>query len=473
MIGNRQQQTHTRELKAGTPHHIEQSCEFVFIDQGQDLDIRVGNSRLSGRRAGDFARFDKPVDVVEIMSPYDQVVKLVLGFGEFSRLIVSGELNVSQYIQTRGNGQALSMPFDLTKTVGQLSLGEQFYAAGSQIQLISSGVQPGQRASFYFRGNWYAFDGDGNGAYSLYQFNERSTGIDATHALDKTGVTFGFGGVKGAAASPSGVVVFRHYRDLYMFRVGEYAVNRVASNAFTYLSGHGGYYLDGKYYFLDSEVDAPEPNGAIVVFDLDGGTVDRIAIPYSPPSENNNMIFLRGNLLYIGNGSFYATYDPTAVQFEEYLGSVPGLQVGGVSGSGMAFNADGTIYCKGWVSGPGYTLNYIDDLTTYGEIYSQDGADIGTRKTAFLMSPVDHFPENGGHIVTGPVIEAVLRTLGDYNTDNYQDYLTAVRFNDGSVTRTVGSGTQSYSLRGINAEKLPIFLESEITLTMLPEFFDQ
>ncbi|AYM04235.1 hypothetical protein D8911_14625 (plasmid) [Levilactobacillus brevis] len=455
MSGNRQQQTHKRELKAGVPMHIDQPCEFVFIDQGADLDFTVGESRLSGRKAGDFARFDRPVQGVRVVSPYDQIVELVLGFGEFSRLIVSGELNVSAFVNTQGIGQAKSLPMELVRTVGVQNIGKVQISAGTDIvgagALDSGGKTPG---NFWFNGDAWTVLND-----SLVRLSRAGAGgaPDDTYTIDTTIAGIGWQAasrVRAADIAPDGTIYMLQYRSLFKMGIGERIVQQIALNVAPGGQAQGGF-IDGEWFYFIEEASDEIQRLNIVTNQIES---------FFPTLVTG--MYKIGNKLYL-HSSGSSTHEVYAWPSMDRLPDEnrPAWSTG-VSGS-----PDGRYVATTGAGNNSLVIEHAYDKTVYGEFYAQEGADLSTRQIVEITQPFGYYEVAAGKVIFGGVLTALCGVLNP-GLSNPLDFVTAFRFKDGRYVREVSSGTQSFALRRIE-DDFPVLVESEVTLTVLPEIFDQ
>lgn len=470
MTGNKQQQTHTKQLLAGVPLNIDQQCEFIFIDQGEDLDFTVGDSRLSGRKAGDFARFDRPVDSVRVVSPYDQTIKLVLGFGEFSRLIVSGELNVSSYVTTRGNGQAKSLPFPVTKTVGVESLGvvEDVYGT---VHATSSATSTFSSAMFWFDGAFYKLE-----TANVYKFSPDSTDgtLDGTFPLGDGAANLAGVTLRGAAARSDGRVYFHANQKLFSLSLGDYSVTTelaIFGTDSTKNPFNGGAMIGDRFYVAYCKID-DNANGLDDYFlSYDTYTGEVFQFTANAPlnhTVSGGIVGYQGRyVLTTNNGSgSWATFDLLGGKSSEYLGNHPDIKI---ASTVRATSPDGRFGCVD--SANSISVRVIQSRTFYGALFVQDGSDTATKKVVLLDSAPNYFVRGAGYVFKLAVVELILKAYG-YETENYLDYVTEVTAGDGYLTKTVGSGTQSFVVRGLT-DTLPVFLDSEVSFKILPEFFEQ
>lgn len=506
MTGNRQQQTHTKQLLAGVPMNIDQPCEFVFIDQGEDLDFVVGDSRLSGRKAGDFARFDRPVESVRVVSPYDQTVKLVLGFGEFSRLIVSGELNVSSYVTT-GRGENLSLPMDVTKRVGLVD-GVSITVEDATVNLTDGGsiADAGTRDPFLF---WY--QGSFWRAYhnALVRYADDFQSIAETRSYTSVPAEIQDSDWVGGGATEGGRVYFwaknaSNRVVVYTFDIDELIVTEITNSDMPNESTNWS--VDRKaagvmgtriYYWIDpSNTNANSGNrGKFAYYDFASGNAGHIDMTwgngpdYAEYSSNTS----RGSYSFIdpagylcvgldqgsGFGAYpsnsYARYTPDGVfvDVKQFLFPIGSTNIG--NHQTLAISGDGRYVA---LSGSGERVFYMENRTTYGELYVQDGSDTATRRTRILTEPLAAVPiADGKYTVTSGLVRSVMSLLrGDFNPAgaDYLDWLTAIGFTDRyGVPRRYDSGTKTLFGRGITDENMPIVIEGDLTLGILPEFFDQ
>ncbi|WP_295797412.1 hypothetical protein [uncultured Microbulbifer sp.] len=451
MTGNKQQQTHTKILKAGVPLNIDQPCEFIFIDQGTDLDFVIGDSRLSGRKAGDFARFDRPVQSVRVVSPYDQVIKLVLGFGEFSRLIVSGELNVSAYISTQSGGVADALPADITREVGAVSLATEVMVGGNEV--VASGMDSCYGAT-YKDGKFYAVISTG----AIVELGlDTVSGVDFTYPAS---AGFSSSNMNSLAITDGFRVFMRHIAGA-IYKADYPGADLVPIAPAGTLGGYITTTRRGLHIWGDRIYCLHGDGTKILSFDFFGQDVrEEIAISHATDSI---MLLGAEDRLYSNFNSVknFAGYRITAngIVRDESLDFSYGS---GVSGASYyeAITPD-TLHGIRWTG-----IQETRDITTYGELYSQPVGDASRRVTQKLFDRVASFDRYGATVVSFDWLPFVVSSVGG-GTD-YLDYLTGYKYDNGRAEIAVNSGTQTFARRGMSVPDLTVVDGSVFEISILP-----
>ncbi|WNZ54163.1 hypothetical protein QT397_14805 [Microbulbifer sp. MKSA007] len=502
-----------RELQAGIPVTVEVGGEFVFIDQGDDIEIRIDGMIMPRRRAGDVMRGSSAFSRVTLTSDTDQTVDIVVGFGEYNRLIVSGEMNISAYVTT-GRGVSSVLPMAITKTVGLESTDQWFAAGGSYFKhsIDDANTECTQTGGiFYWDGSFYAIFPEGLARYEVgdYLVEPTSAQTQPTEFIAWAGgeeiphTTFSEHSENsrctGATITKSGEIYFHmngalwwsHIETLELFNMsGENLTNPVqvhdgvtdSDNYCTIgLSGNSYYWIqliydendntDGYFYLVGVDIDSRHVTTTKLgngVFTINSGAT----FNYGFVEDSGALI------VYVDQGAeregLYE-FDTSGTLIGEwfnhtFMGNEINYPFGATEVYGAALSPDKKLVCYG-ESGE-VVVGLSKSTSVYATLYIQDGSDTATRVYHTIDDWRSIFSRNGGKIIYGGVIQAMLSVVNEGVTDNYLDYITSVEFYDGRLTRKYDTGTQSFAQRGVT-DGFPYFLESSVTIEILPEFFDQ
>lgn len=481
-------------MKAGVPQTKEINGEFIFIDQGRNLEVRWGGSILTRRKAGDVMKGGE-YKRFTITSPSDQVVDLVVGYGDYNRLIVSGQINVASYVTTE-RGENLSLPMDVTKRVGLVDGvtvtnydGEENLMAGHSIPAVGN---TDHESLAWYNGSLYRIHNSGVIRYS-------DDGLTVAETLDFVSVPAKIQSADfvGAGITAGGQVYFWSKGNtesprVFTFDLEEMIVSEITNsdmegqpNSWS-LSGRSAVGMLGTklYYFLSD-------------YDFFSATNKRSFAWYDVVTGNKGYFPITGTSYGFDISSGYWT----AVDPEGFI-----IVSRNYTGDCFRFNPDGSLHDEVTfefgsvdasaslnsqdayaispdrkvihITGVGERRYYMESKTVYGTLYVQDGDDVATRRTRDLESPLAATPAAGGKwVVTAGLVKNVMSLLrGDFNPAgaDYLDWLTAIKFTDRyGVTRRYDAGTETLFGRGITDEGMPIVIDGDLTLGILPEFFDQ
>ena len=420
----------------------------VIID-GQPITMEAGEKRRiprkePGRQAFDSFEVDNTSDVA-------QSVTFVVGEGDYEKVIVSGELNVSAYVTSAGNGVSASLPEEITKTMGLINATEQDVVKGTIKQ--DSAVNTGAGfcfASFVYESEFYGMDND-----NLYQLDTAAAAFKSTTALDWTGIVRDSSqNVHCAGVTAGGTVYFKHGNDLYKFSLYDLKVRLLLSGVFgNSTTNLGGFVHKGYFYFSDFLlVDR------VVVYEIATNS-------YSVWSHAN----LKKTIYSRGDGKVYSASIGSS---DEYEFTLAGDYVANNVGAGYSSQAGSLVSHDGSIALTSqnnfYRFVWAKSATYYGEVYIENTGDAATRKNILLDEPFEFAPILSKTRMTGRVVRVIMRMLLQTDGAGYLDSVVAFEWTDGYNTRKISGGTQTWQLRDID-DDISILLDSEFTLTRLPE----
>lgn len=428
--------------------------DFIFVkDAAVAVHVFLHDQEIEMER-GDVRKVTRPFEkfTIENRTANDVAVRLVVGFGDYNRLIVQGEMNISAYVRQSSGILNESLPSEIVKTMGLVNTTEQTVVKSAIKQDSVANTGSGFAfATFIYESQYYGMDND-----NLYILDPNAGPFISTQALDWTGVVRDGGqNVHCAGVTPGGTVYFKHGNDLYKFSLNDLVVKLLLANEFgNSTTNLGGFVEAGKFIFSDFLlVDR------VVVYDIDTNT-------YSVWSHAN----LRKSVYGRGDGYVYSANLGSS---EEQQFTVAGTHVATNAGAAYSSQASTTISPDGSIvvtsENTFFRFKWARSGTYYGEVYIENTGDATTRKNILLDEPFEWAPVLGKTRMTGRVVRVIMRLLSQTEAVNYLDSVVSFEWTDGYNTRKVSAGTQTWQLREIE-DKLSILLDSEFKLEILPDF---
>ena len=219
-------------VKAGqTEMPVRAGGDFIFVKEaarnvrvivdGQAINMGRGDKRRIERSEERKLSGNLAFDSFEVSNLGDDDLRLVfvVGEGDYNSQIVTGELSVSDYIQTNLSGTSKTNPTTLKKRVGLVSMVETPIVSGEK---QNSGEMPdldgdGSTACvFWHDGKFWAMGGSKIGS-----FTKDSVGAyDEVKTIDLTDVTLtNINHMRGAVCKHGNVYFVNGY-DLFTFNMG-------------------------------------------------------------------------------------------------------------------------------------------------------------------------------------------------------------------------------------------------------------
>ena len=405
-----------------------------------------------GKQAFDSFEVDNTSDVA-------QSVTFVVGEGDYEKIIVSGELNVSAYVTSIGSGESASLPTDVIKTVGLIDTVEEVVAEGQELFRADTTPADSRFAVIQHDGEFYAVHRD-----NLYRFNKAAGGWSATLGWDLTNIGGSFPGhVFAACVTPGGTIYFISQQNLYVASLLNRVVFLVQSTVIrTPPPTRGGGYLNGKFYFSEKFYDsglAADVN-YLRSYDIETGAIASIPVEVS----FGERCWVRGDYVYMasnGNSNYNKLNPVTGDLIEVVSGDAGGL-------GGKAYSeADDYVF---YPQSTEYIYGYADAGTKYGTIYVETTGDSTTRKEIVLKEKFEWFTRGADTIMTGPILKPIYRGVALNEGADYLDKIVSFKWTDGITLKTLSGGTQTLRKRGI-LDGYSIALSSEVTFSVLVENF--
>ena len=419
----------------------------VIID-GQPITMEAGEKRRiprkePGRQAFDSFEVDNTANVA-------QSVTFVVGEGDYEKIIVSGELNVSAYVTSAGNGVSAALPDKITKEVG-LDNNNVSTTSSGIVLTTSPGLGSNAKAVFYWDDEFWAVT-----QQNLYRLHKTTDGVFA-ETIPLSAILPG--PVNGAAVNTRGEIFVDSAQNIHKldFEGNNFGSVVALGGLFT---GTGGASIGDKVYFLTLSIFGP-PTDIWNIFEYD--TITGATRSVADPINHGNVLDMRDGVLYrhgFGAGSAYAV-DP--VTLEVATVATPNIMVGGQAQT--AFSPMEDLCATG--NNTDFSVREASDATHYGKIWVQEVGDVTTRRYLALLDEYVWYPRNGKTVMVGKVLKAILASIErDYDV-NYLDRVVSIAYSDGLNTHLINSGTESWALRGLDDE-IHLALDSEVTVEILP-----
>lgn len=447
------------ELTAGVPQTVRQQSEYWFCEQGRDLVVRTDGVIHDGVKAGDKDKPDAPFQEFQVTSPVDQVVVFRIGWGEWSRLIVSGELNVSAYVETSARGVAASLPGEVEREVGAVSLGETQYTQGTVEYAHDSAVDANQaNNAAWFDGEFISVTDDGR----VVGFDH--TTPDDTYNWTDTGSNSPWESFRppiGVTVADDGFIYCTNVDHIFRRHMGDTGYWTKLEDLF--FDSVGG---DPGLHFYNGKLWACENNDWIVsynlatgekVYELHRNNVDGVG--FQRVCGHGKYIYISGLAGFEWRAIDLSGSSPAYVQSENVI-------AGGITYTN-AFDPY-ALYAAAYSSGA-QTVFHGRTVKTFGTLYQQKPGVVESRIEWPIYSRAKYFRRAGGQVIVRDWVGEVLAELGG---GEYLDYLTGYAFDNGYAEIQVNSGTQTFQRRGMAVPELAVLDGSTLKLQLLPEYFE-
>ena len=429
--------------------------EFIFIKNTPvDITVIIDHSPLK-MSSGDVSEFSGPVESIVLKndSVFDIVVTVTVGTGRFNRVIVSGELIVSSYVNTLANGVASALSAQNVKTLTIDNLTEVATIRGSTVSdMADQGSADGfLKAPFWFDGHFYVMS-DSN----IYQMNAAGGAPLSTVAIGGLPgeTTAANKTVSAAACTASGTVYFKRGSFLYRCSVDGGATTQVASGFANSYNRNGGFILDGIFYFKDdADVVAYHIASGAVVDRWTHAAIDR-HIFYDPIAE-----------CIISHASGGNSGEKYSVSGDHLGATTAGVDSAIGSQGGTVSDDTGTLFAESKNTRIGTAWQRSG--TYYGQITLQTPGVAVSSKTFYLEEPWESATKSAVQCITGPIAKYIARAVSGDVWPGYLDALTRIIYFDGRQTYDIGTGTQTFQMRGL-ADYFTVANSSDITVELLP-----
>lgn len=444
-------------VPAGGSTQVSAQGDFIYCKTaGNEIKI-ILNATTLVMREGDKTRIEKKhgmqaaFDSFEIQnnSATDLSVVLVVGFGDYERIVVSGELNVSSYVKTNTIGVSAGLPYLQEKTIGLVSE-DQLVVARDDTKQTGQNVPNKAYDCFYFEGEFYGIDRD-----TLYQIDTTADNLHkATFALDWSGVALSTDvNVWACDVTKSGEVYFFSGRNFYKFQMRSKRVELLATNLAT--TPHYGGRIIGNYFYCVYATNAVARIDltTIALEEIYYGAHGRACVFTLP--EYPNEFLTRSSLQLASRFTLDGEFIDT-------------INTGYYSVYGVKHSDDGALAV--YSDNLRYTVRYAASQTIYGELFVEEIGDALTRKSALITTPVTYYDNPKGVTIYGGVIRHIIAAMTGKDNPNYLDYLVSFEWSSGFTTKKISSGTQSWALRNI-VDEVDISTTSNFKIELLPAAF--
>ncbi len=451
-MSTRKTSVFVRDLEPGIPQTIECGCEFVFVERARELTVIAESNRMTGRRSGDNIRFDESVKKVTIESSVKQRVELVLGFGDFNRLIIEGRLVLDERIETNALNTDL-LPVEFTKTVGLVSTEELAFSAGQSLDTSFA-----NNDTFGWSNSFFEFD---HKIYLILKTEIRVFDFEL-NLLDTVPLLSQLSGLLGADVGNDGFAYAVRWGGIYKVNLysGEVTLHYNYENLGAELTANFAFCrnVDGRLWLSKGQ------SGVFKVFNFDKHGFDSDVV-FEGVTRWGAELFdkERGYLLFcnIGGGS-YQVYDSKSLRYVGDEG-LPASQMGGfISRKKNRMVVSHNDFLN---------LHVLNDVVYTAQLYIQDGQNAATKREYYITGNYTFLSRGAGVVIRGEIIAAILQGLdvGGGLSSNYLDYVVSLKYTDGNYALLRDAGSSSFAYRGFN-DVGELFLESEVTIKLLPQY---
>ena len=427
--------------------------QFVYVKEAAQNVVVSIHEQAVEMVAGDVRRVESSFDKFSVHNPTDvsAQVRLVVGFGEYNRLIVQGEMNVSAYVRSSANGVSAALPDSITKEIGLDNNVPVVRTSGAVI--TTSPAVANSMAVFLWDDEFYAVT-----QTHLYQLDKENTGVFVSSTVLSTPLP---STAVGAAVNSRGEIFVHSNQQIVKL---DFAGNNFGSviNMGGLFEGVGGASVGDKVYFLTLSVFGP-PIDVWNIFEYDTVTGDWRSVP--DPVNHGNVLGMRDGVLYRHGFGASGGFPVDINTLEVGVVAVLNVMVGGQAQT--AFSPMDDLAATG--NNTDFSVREATDITHYGKIWVQEVGDASTRRYLALLEEYVWYPRNGKTVMVGAVLKAILAATERAYDSDYLDRIVSISYYDGLNTHLISSGTQSWALRGLKDE-LHLALDSEITIEILPPF---
>ena len=424
--------------------------DFIFVkDAAVAVHVFLHDQEIEMER-GDVRKVTRPFEkfTIENRTANDVAVRLVVGFGDYNRLIVQGEMNVSAYVRSSGNGISAALPDRITKEIGLDNNNEVELFAGTVVTDSPAVTYAG--AVFLWDDEFYAVDSS-----NLYRLDKVNDGVFADTVALSSGLP---GHARGAAVNTRGEIFVSTEHEIYKIAFDGTNFGSVANMGGTSFGGGGGS-LGDVVYFSDYYTDA------YGIFEYNTITGDTRLV--KDAVNNGQMLGVRDGVLYrlaYGGGGGHAV-DPVTLEIDP---DETAIFVGAQRQT--AFSPMDDLAATGNQGASStFSVRNASDITHYGKIWVQEVGDPTTRRYLALLEEYIWYPRNGKTVMVGQVLKAIMASIERNYSSDYLDRVVSITYSDGLNTHLISSGTQSWALRGLEDE-IHLALDSQVIIELLPPF---
>ncbi|WP_444957750.1 hypothetical protein [Microbulbifer sp. ZKSA002] len=530
-------------LPAGASINVQASGDFIFL-RSADYPVRVIlKSDPVTMEAGEKRRLDRDFEApempaftefdVENTADVDQVVTFVVGMGDYDKVIIAGEVNISPYVNTV-SGSSATLPMEVRKIVS-LESSEQWSAMeGAEYVAYSLPDDPDNNecsitgACAWFEGaayyitykGLYKFEvGEGlieppaSPATSYDKFipwvDDSGNSIELDHD-DGSHDDFNHGdgyGIHGGYISSSGEIYFLANGKLYRSHLS----STVLYCADQYIDTRSNYYvpnfaphfgagaIGANYYAVMHELDDGggydvEADKTLVVLNTVNNEISylnlgKLTLGSSDNAQIQNAFVTPDGYIAIGcdfedsSDWGFVVIDPNSgKEINDYKFSRlnkyenPDYEYWPVNHvseyDDLRFSEDG--YIRIGLKNSEFIAVLADHVTSYAlfSIRDIDDSDGSTKQYYNLSTWRSLLPYASGTRLHGGIIEIILGALtGKTPASDYLDYVTKLENDNGKYRVEYNTGTNTFLRQGLTDGYIS-YLESEFAIEVLPEYFD-
>jgi hypothetical protein len=446
--------------------------DFIFLkESARDIKVTVSGQTILMRR-GDKRRFNRESFgeqafgsfEVSNKTEFDIRVVFVVGDGDYSSQVITGELSIAEKISSFSLN-SLNLPVTMEKELGLVNAEKTIRAKNA---VISEAVGYGPfYSAYYYKGRVVAFGA--NNTTNMHVFDSELNYLsDSPLTFDGSAGTWGIAGActngKHAYVTFSGNAT-QGLKGIWVSSLLS-ADFVIAAEEFQYASGMGIYgnelYLGcgtnlganenaGKLLIKKYAINSDGSLGSYSAFWLDSG-----GAAYDTPEVIGDEIFVSTGA-NIGHYRVFSM-DGTFLRQENITGS---------SGIFYLDDSKGVFYDRGTT----IKKKAFKDLVYSCRLYVQDVGDIGSRKEFDCLADVSVVEFGADNLMIGQIAAACIQSVSaNYQLrEGYLDYLVSLEYNDGDYIFKKDAGTSTWAYRGF-IDFGEMILESKFTIKLMPEY---
>jgi hypothetical protein len=446
--------------------------DFIFLkESARDIKVTVSGQSILMRR-GDKRRFDREsvgrqaFETFEVSNntEFDIRVVFVVGEGDYSSQVVTGELSIAEKISSFSLN-SLNLPVVMEKELGLVSAAKTVKTKNTVIS-ETTGYGPFYSA-YYYKGrvvgfgpnnstNMHVFDSELNylsdhplvfsGSVGNWSIAGACTNGKHAYVLFSGNATQGNKGIWVSSVLSSDFVIAAEELQ-YKNGIGVIGdVLYVGCGTGYGVAGNAGKLLVKKY-----DINSDGSLGSFSELWIDSG------------GTGFDSIDVIGGEIFVSTGSNMASYKVFSID-----GSfLRDENVSGVSGIFYLDDSRGVFYDRGTV----IKRKAFKDLVYSCRLYVQDVGDVGSRKEFDCLADVSVVGYGAGSLMVGEIAAACIQSVSaSYQLrDGYLDYLVSLEYNDGDYIFKKDAGTSTWAYRGF-VDFGEMVLESKFTIKLMPEY---
>ncbi|WP_445354178.1 hypothetical protein ACJJI5_12375 [Microbulbifer sp. EKSA008] len=527
-------------LKANSTVNVQSPGDFIFL-RSADYPVRVVlNGDSVTMDPGEKRRLDRELDNPELpafsefevqnTTNIDQLVTFVVGVGDYEKVIVSGEMNISPYVNTVF-GTSATLPAEFTKTI-MLENDEYWFADPDnpyyQDNTTVTNECPDIRGAYFHGINCYVLTHAGLARYELGEGlqktpdaaltvpteiipwrNADGTILELEHNDDETWHNHSYRVLHGLHIAANGTLWFSYNGKICKSHLASMVVEVYSTFIFNPEDGNKTPfssasellfdialgYSNGEYHGIMPNNEQWYSTGPGDSGPDQGADHDKYLVSFNPHTRKVRHRNI-GKLATHTNGEGYTKYGfiddvgHAVIRVQNgdsdynyfVIDTNLGIEIndehyswqysphGTVNASFFVPSNNGYYRCVFYGSEVRITTNFMGGI--YGLISIKDpGADDSTKLYYYPKERILAIPYKSGNLIYGNIIKMFLGAmLQKTPPGNYLDYVTKLINDTGRIKVTYDTGTNSFYKKGIGDDKVS-FLNGDYTLAILPELF--